>query len=73
EALEHAGVPPLGLEGSDAGVFVGVGSDDYGRRLLEDLPNIEAWTGVGSSPCAVANRVSHVLDLRGPSLSVDTA
>ncbi|NSC19717.1 acyltransferase domain-containing protein [Streptomyces albus subsp. chlorinus] len=73
EALEHAGVPPLDLEGSDTGVFIGVGSDDYGRRLLEDLPRIEAWTGVGSSPCAVANRVSHVLDLRGPSLSVDTA
>lgn len=50
EALEHAGIPVHSLAGSDTGVFVGVGSDDYGRRLLEDLPSIEAWTGIGASP-----------------------
>jgi 6-methylsalicylic acid synthase len=73
EALEHAGIPPRSLGGTDAGVFMGVGADDYGRRLLEDLPRIEAWTGIGSSFCAVANRVSYVLDLHGPSMVVDTA
>ncbi|MFG1800886.1 type I polyketide synthase [Micromonospora carbonacea] len=73
EALEHAGIPPHSLAASDAGVFVGVGSDDYGRRLLEHLPTIEAWTGIGSAMCAVANRISYALDLRGPSLAVDTA
>jgi 6-methylsalicylic acid synthase len=73
EALEHAGIPPRDLAATDTGVFVGVGSDDYGRRLLEDIPRIEAWTGIGSSFCGVANRVSYTLDLRGPSLAVDTA
>lgn len=73
EALEHAGVPPHSLAGTDAGVFVGVGADDYGRQMLEDLPGIEAWTGIGAAMCAVANRVSYTLDLRGPSLAVDTA
>ncbi len=73
EALEHAGIPPRDLGGTDTGVFMGVGADDYGRRLLEDLPRIEAWTGIGSAYCAVANRVSYVLDLRGPSVAVDTA
>jgi 6-methylsalicylic acid synthase len=73
EALENAGIPPTSLAGTDAGVFVGVGSDDYGRRLLEDLPRIEAWTGIGASMCAVANRISYTMDLRGPSFAVDTA
>jgi 6-methylsalicylic acid synthase len=73
EALEHAGIPPDSLAGTDAGVFMGVNSDDYGRRLLEDLPRIEAWTGIGSSLCAVANRISYHMDLRGPSMAVDTA
>ncbi|WP_432186986.1 type I polyketide synthase [Streptomyces sp. Tue6028] len=73
EALEHAGIPPRDLAGSDAGVFMGVGSDDYGRRMLEDLPRIEAWTGIGGAYCGVANRVSYTLDLRGPSVAVDTA
>ncbi len=73
EALEHAGIPPHTLAGTEAGVFVGVGSDDYGRRLLEDLPRIEAWSGIGAAMCAVANRISYALDFRGPSLAVDTA
>ncbi|MCY0941367.1 type I polyketide synthase [Streptomyces antarcticus] len=73
EALEHAGIPPQSLAGGDTGVFVGIGSDDYGRRLLEDLPGIEAWTGIGSAMCAAANRISYALDLHGPSMAIDTA
>ncbi len=73
EALEHAGLPPRDLAGGDTGVFVGIGSDDYGRRMLEDLPRIEAWTGIGAAMCAAANRISYALDLRGPSIAVDTA
>ncbi|WP_255955337.1 type I polyketide synthase [Streptomyces odontomachi] len=73
EALEHAGIPPHALAGSDTGVFVGSCTDDYRRQLLEDLPNMDAWSGIGAARCAVANRVSHILDLRGPSLAVDTA
>lgn len=42
EALENAGVPPMLLAGTDTGVFFGVGSDDYGRQMLDDLPRIEA-------------------------------
>ncbi|PWW63608.1 type I polyketide synthase [Actinokineospora spheciospongiae] len=73
EALEDAGVAPTSLAGTDTAVFLGVGTDDYGRRLLEDLPGITPWTGIGASPCGVPNRVSHALDLRGPSVAVDTA
>jgi 6-methylsalicylic acid synthase len=73
EALEQAGVPPDSLAGSDTAVFASVDSGDYGRRLLEDLPGIEAWTGIGAAGCAAANRISYALDLRGPSVSVDTA
>ena len=73
EALEHAGIPPSSLAGTDTGVFMGVCTDDYGRRLLENLPDVQAWTGIGASLCAVANRISYTLDLRGPSVAVDTA
>jgi 6-methylsalicylic acid synthase len=73
EALEHAGIPPHALAGTDGSVFMGVGSDDYGRQMLEDLPRIEAWTGIGASCCAVANRVSYLLDLNGPSFTADAA
>ncbi|WP_083410611.1 type I polyketide synthase [Mycolicibacterium rutilum] len=73
EALEHAGVPPKSLAGSDTAVLMGVNSDDYGKLIMEDLPGIEAWTGIGTSLCGIANRVSHLLDLRGPSVALDAA
>lgn len=73
EALEHAGVPPRSLAGSDTAVLMGVNSDDYGKLVMEDLAGIEAWTGIGTSLCGVANRVSHLLDLRGPSVALDAA
>ncbi|MCP9273548.1 type I polyketide synthase [Mycolicibacterium arenosum] len=73
EALEHAGVAPKTLAGSDTAVLMGVNSDDYGKLVMEDLPGIEAWTGIGTSLCGIANRVSHLLDLRGPSVALDAA
>ncbi|MEQ0558124.1 acyltransferase domain-containing protein [Amycolatopsis sp. NEAU-NG30] len=73
EALEHAGIPPSSLAGTDTGVYIGAVSNDYERRSLEDLPGIEAWSGIGTQMCGQANRISHVLDLRGPSLALDTA
>lgn len=73
EALEQAGIPPQSLAGSDTAVFMGVNSDDYSRLLLEDLPNIEAWMGVGTAFCGIPNRISYLLDLKGPSSAVDGA
>ncbi|RMZ77839.1 hypothetical protein DV737_g4178, partial [Chaetothyriales sp. CBS 132003] len=73
EALENAGIPPQSLAGSDTAVFIGVNSDDYSRLLLEDLPNIEAWMGVGTAYCGIPNRISYLLDLAGPSSAVDAA
>ncbi|WP_433201980.1 type I polyketide synthase [Dactylosporangium sp. CS-047395] len=73
QALEHAGIAPDTLAGTDTGVYMGAVSDDYERRLLEDLPGIEAWTGICTQMCGLSNRVSYALDLRGPSLTIDTA
>lgn len=73
EALENAGIPPQNLSQSDTAVFMGVNSDDYGKLLLEDLPGIEAWMGIGTAFCGVPNRISYHMDLMGPSTAVDAA
>lgn len=73
EALANAGVPPLSLRGTEAGVFVAANSNDYGRRLLEDIPHTGAYAVNGTTYYGIANRISYFLDLRGPSLAVDTA
>ena len=73
EALEHAGINPKTLAKSDTAVYMGIDSDDYSRLVLEDLPNIEPWMGIGTAAHGVANRVSYHLDLMGPSAAVDAA
>jgi 6-methylsalicylic acid synthase len=73
EALEDAGVPPQTLSGSNTACFMGVNSDDYGKLMLEDLSGIEAWMGIGTAYCGIPNRISYLLDLRGPSTALDAA
>ena len=73
EALENAGIAPPSLYGTDAGVFVGISSSDYGGLQLTDPDRVGAHDGTGSAHSIAANRLSYLLDLRGPSLAVDTA
>ncbi|MFG1850184.1 beta-ketoacyl synthase N-terminal-like domain-containing protein, partial [Micromonospora carbonacea] len=73
EALERAGIDPLGLRGSRTGVYVGVMGQEYGPRLVESGGGFEGYLLTGTSPSVVSGRVSYVLGLEGPSISVDTA
>ncbi|MFJ3584900.1 beta-ketoacyl synthase N-terminal-like domain-containing protein, partial [Streptomyces sp. NPDC090127] len=74
EALENAGVVPGTLRGARAGVFVGAIWDDYAKLAHEHGSDaLTHHTITGVSRGIIANRVSYVLGLRGPSLVVDTA
>ncbi|ADP81114.1 type I polyketide synthase [Pseudofrankia inefficax] len=74
EALEDAGVVPTRLAGAAAGVFIGAVSDDYANLLAGYGDGaVTRHTLTGVSRGLIANRVSYTLDLRGPSLTVDTA
>ena len=72
EALEDAGQPVAQLSGTATGVFVGVMNADFARRHARDLTQIDAQLGPGSSLGIAPNRISFVLDLRGPSMAIDT-
>lgn len=72
-AIEQSGIAPEALEGSQTGVFVGIGNSDFDRRLCSDLTRLDLRAGTGTSYAIVANRVSYVLGLQGPSVAVDTA
>ncbi|NVB40696.1 SDR family NAD(P)-dependent oxidoreductase [Pseudenhygromyxa sp. WMMC2535] len=71
-ALEDAGVRPSSLAGSRTGVFVGVANADYADLVRERLPEMEAHGALGLSQCILPNRLSFMLDLRGPSEPVNT-
>jgi acyl transferase domain-containing protein len=69
--IENAGYQPRSLAGSRTGVFIGVSNDDY-RELLGDTDD-DAHCSTGNSFCLIPNRISYLLNLRGPSFAVDTA
>ncbi|MEW2580979.1 SDR family NAD(P)-dependent oxidoreductase [Streptomyces syringium] len=73
EALGDAAIDPQALAGSDAGVFMGVSTHDYGDLQMQRPKGYNAYTMAGAATCNVANRVSYFFDLHGPSLAIDTA
>jgi acyl transferase domain-containing protein/acyl carrier protein len=73
EALEDAGIPPRSLAGSKTGVFVGAIGHDYAELHRLSGATVTSHTGPGTNLAIIANRVSYLLGLRGPSLTVDTA
>ena len=75
EALESAGQVPAHLLGSNTGVFIGIGSNDYAQVHMQsaDPADIDVYFGTGNTGSAAAGRLSYVLGLQGPSMSIDTA
>lgn len=73
ESLENSGITPSSIAGSDAAVYVGISSTDYGIRGMDDIASVTSHTMTGNTLSIAANRISYVFDLHGPSLAVDTA
>ena len=73
EALENAGQNPDGLAGSRTGVFVGLCNSDYFLMQFEGgRSSIDAYVGTGNAHSIASGRISYILGLQGPSISVDT-
>jgi len=72
EALERAGIDPVTLRGTPAGVFAGASSSGYGADLMAD-PGAEGFVLTGTADSVLSGRVSYSLGLEGPAVTVDTA
>ncbi|KUI54273.1 Lovastatin diketide synthase LovF [Cytospora mali] len=75
EALENAGIAMDKVSGTNTCCFVGSFCGDYTELLSRDpetTPFYQA-TGSGHSRAIIANRLSYFFDLRGPSVTIDTA
>ncbi|MGW2189833.1 beta-ketoacyl synthase N-terminal-like domain-containing protein, partial [Streptomyces sp. NPDC001719] len=73
EAVDDAGFTASSLAGSDTAVYVGASSQAFSFLQGLDPHSFNAYTMTGGATANTANRVSHALDLRGPSVAVDTA
>ncbi|MGN9913462.1 SDR family NAD(P)-dependent oxidoreductase [Phytohabitans sp. LJ34] len=72
-ALEDAGYPDRALDGIECHAFVGTSAGDYQQLLHAAGTPVEGYTFMGSHPAVLASRLSYHLNLRGPSLAVDTS
>ncbi|MFF7638668.1 amino acid adenylation domain-containing protein, partial [Kitasatospora sp. NPDC008050] len=72
-AIEDAGYRPSELAGKRVGVFVAVTNSDYLEVQRAAGRATEGHTLTGAALSIIPNRVSYLLDLRGPSIALDTA
>jgi phthiocerol/phenolphthiocerol synthesis type-I polyketide synthase C len=72
-AAEDAGIPAAKLAGGAIGVYIGASTTDYRDLRLSDPASADSYFMTGGTLSILANRISHVFDLRGPSLAIDTA
>ena len=75
EALEHAAQAPDRLDRSRTGVFIGVCGNDYANLQLGtgDRALLDAHFASGIAHSVASGRLSYLLGLQGPSLTIDTA
>ncbi|KAI0534672.1 hypothetical protein GGR58DRAFT_505021 [Xylaria digitata] len=73
EAFENAGETLDSISGTRTGVFVGNFCLDHWMIQSRDWDNPRPYAFTGAGTSILANRISYIFNLQGPSLTVDTA
>ena len=73
ECFEDAGMGLKSLAGANVGCYVGNFTSDFLSLQLKDPDLFTRYSATGMGATILANRLTHVFDLRGPSLVLDTA
>ncbi|KAF2470885.1 beta-ketoacyl synthase [Lindgomyces ingoldianus] len=72
-AIENASIRRSDIAGSNTSVHVGSFCNDYMAFVLRDEEQIPTYNATGCSQTLLSNRISWGFDLRGTSLTIDTA
>jgi acyl transferase domain-containing protein/NADPH:quinone reductase-like Zn-dependent oxidoreductase len=73
KAIEDAGYAPHSMWGTRTAVLVGTGCGAYDAVIARANIPVEAYTSTGVVPSVGPNRISYLLNLRGPSEPIETA
>ncbi|KAI9724598.1 MAG: Type I Iterative PKS [Chrysothrix sp. TS-e1954] len=73
ECFENAGKPLHQVSGANVGCYVGNFTTDYQQMQFRDPEYMHRYSATGIGPTILANRISHVFNLTGPSSVLDTA
>lgn len=72
EAIENAGMTLELCAGSNTAVYIAGFTTDFERNLYRDPLNLPVYYLTGVETAILSNRISHVFDLHGPSMTIDT-
>jgi acyl transferase domain-containing protein/acyl carrier protein len=72
ELFERAGIDPRSVRGSQVGVFIGSGYQDYAAQVRA-ADGAGGYVGTGTSGSVISGRLAYTFGLRGPAVTVDTA
>ncbi|MDE9800541.1 beta-ketoacyl synthase N-terminal-like domain-containing protein, partial [Staphylococcus delphini] len=72
EAFYNAGYTKELLRGSDTSVHIGMANDDW-RTMKENKDINTPYFGSSVANSIASNRLSYILGLNGPSMTIDTA
>ncbi|KAK4141946.1 uncharacterized protein C8A04DRAFT_13698 [Dichotomopilus funicola] len=73
EALESGGIPVEKLAGTRTAVFAASFTADWQQMSFKDASFRHSLAATGVDPGIISNRISHVFNLRGPSIVCNTA
>ncbi|MBQ6588356.1 MAG: aminotransferase class I/II-fold pyridoxal phosphate-dependent enzyme [Butyrivibrio sp.] len=71
ELMINSGKAEKDFDGSNTGVYIGLSNHDY-SSLFEEKDK-DLYYSTGNSTSIIANRLSYVFNLTGPSIAIDTA
>lgn len=72
EAVMDAGICPTALRGSETGVIVAVSSNEAADWWSADPDRVNGYEFLGCTRTMYSNRISFVMDLKGPSYTMDS-
>ncbi|KAF2120194.1 beta-ketoacyl synthase domain-containing protein [Lophiotrema nucula] len=73
EGLENAGIPLEKLDNQRVGCYAGSYAADYADMANRDPEDRASGSALGIARTILANRLSHFLNVKGPSITLDTA
>lgn len=73
KAIEDAGYSKRMMDETRCGVYVGCAPGEYKSLLKENGKDLDGYMFLGNSESILSARISYFLNLKGPSLSINTA
>lgn len=73
EALENAGKSLHDVAGTQTACYIGSSMSDYRDAVVRDFGHSPKYHILGTCEEMISNRVSHFLDIHGPSATIHTA